>query len=264
MNILITEFKASFAFVGRNFNLVRRYIAWEGVFLVYSIVNTLTIGLIGWGDPQKIFFLIIGSLLWGFLSVLFHDVAEAIAWERWEGTIEYTFMAPIYRATYLLGHCLFAVLYAILRSVIILILVGFFFKINFSNANILSALTIVVISSFSFLGMGLVAATLPLLSPERGPQAAHILQAIILLVSGVYYDVSVLPAWIRPLSVISPGTYTLRAIRQAMLENASIAALWSDILILLVIGLFLIPAGLWIFDQAEIYAKKTGKLKRSG
>jgi ABC-2 type transport system permease protein len=125
-------------------------------------------------------------------------------------------------------------------------------------------MTIVVISSFSFLGMGLIAAVLPLLSPERGPQAAHIFQAIILLVSGVYYDVSVLPSWIRPFSVISPGTYTLRSIRRAMLENASIADVSSDILILLMIGLFLIPAGLWIFNQAEIYAKKTGKLKRSG
>ena len=264
MNTVATELKASLAFVGRNFNLVKRYAAWESVFLIYNIVNTLTIGFIGWGDPDKILYLIVGSLLWGFLSVLFHDVAESVAWERWEGTIEYTFMAPIHRLTYLIGQSFFAVLYAIVRSFIIMAAVAIFFKISFSNANILSALMIIIISSFSFLGMGLIGATLPLLSPEKGAQATHILQAVILLVSGVYYEVSVLPAWIRPLSVISPGTYTLRSIRRALLENASLADLSSDIIVLLLIGAFLIPFGFWVFSRAEIYAKKTGKLKRSG
>lgn len=264
MNRIAHELNASFAFVIRNFYLLRRYIGWESVFLVYTIVNTITIGLIGWGDPEKILYLIIGSLLWGFLSVLFHDVAEAVAWERWEGTIEYSFMAPIYRFTYLIGQCTFAVVYAILRSAIILVLVGIFFNISFARANLTASLIIIIISSFSFLGMGLIAAILPLLSPEKGAQAAHIFQAVILLVSGVYYDVSVLPSWLRPLSAISPGTYTLRAIRRALLENASIRDLAGDIVILLITGVILIPAGLWIFNRAEIYAKKHGKLKRSG
>jgi len=264
VNIVLSEAKASLAFVARNFNLVKRYAAWESVFLVYNVVNTVTIGFIGWGDPDKILYLIIGSLLWGFLSILFHDVAEAVAWERWEGTIEYTFMAPIYRLTYLFGQCTFAVIYAIFRSILIMALVAVFFKISFAQANIPATFVVILISSFSFLGMGLIGAIMPLLSPEKGAQATHIFQAIILLISGVYYDVSVLPAWLRPLSVISPGTYTLRAIRKSMLENASIAELSGDIAILIGIGLFLIPLGLWVFDRAEVYAKRTGKLKRNG
>lgn len=264
MNAVIYEIKASLAFVERNFNLVKRYAGWECVFLTYNVVNALTIGLIGYGDPQKVLYLIIGALLWGFLSVLFHDVAEAVAWERWEGTIEYTFMAPIHRFTYLVGQCSFAVLYALLRSVVIMALVALFFKISFQNANILATLVVLIIASFSFLGMGLVAAVLPLLSPEKGTQANHIFQAVILLISGVYYDITVLPAWIRPLSVISPGTYTLRAIRKALLENASLKELSLDIFILIFIGIILIPTGMWVFNKAEIHAKKTGKLKRSG
>jgi len=264
MNSIVNELKGSLAFVERNFNLVKRYAGWECVFLIYTVVNTLTIGFIGYGDPEKVLFLIVGSLLWGFLSVLFHDVAEAVSWERWEGTIEYTFMAPIHRFTYLSGQCSFAVMYAIIRSIIIMGLVAVFFNISFKNANIFATLVLLVISSFSFLGMGLMAAVLPLLSPERGTQATHIFQAIILLISGVYYDVSVLPSWIRPLSVISPGTYTLRAIRRALLENASLKDLTSDIIILILIGIILIPLGMWVFNRAEIYAKKTGKLKRSG
>lgn len=89
------EVRATYAFVERNFNLVRRYLNWEIVFLFYSIINALTIGFIGvTTGPEEVLFLTIGALLWGFLSVLFHEVGESVSWERWEGTIEYTFMAP--------------------------------------------------------------------------------------------------------------------------------------------------------------------------
>ena len=39
---------------------------------------------------------------------------------------------------------------------------------------------------------------------------------------------------------------------------------WSDVWPLLVIGIDCIPLGLWIFSLGETYAKRHGKLKRSG
>ena len=71
MNRIFVETKASYAFLERNFNLIKRYLGWELVFLVYSVVNTITIGYIGYGDNEKMLFLIIGALLWSFLSLLF-------------------------------------------------------------------------------------------------------------------------------------------------------------------------------------------------
>ena len=42
-------------------------------------------------------YLLIGTTMWSYLSAVFDVVAETIAWERWEGTIEYTLMAPVPR-----------------------------------------------------------------------------------------------------------------------------------------------------------------------
>ena len=39
----------------------------------------------------------IGAIFWNYLSVVFSWIAETIAVERWEGTLEYTMMAPIRR-----------------------------------------------------------------------------------------------------------------------------------------------------------------------
>ncbi|MBS10367.1 MAG: ABC transporter [Gemmatimonadetes bacterium] len=272
MNTLRSELKASFAFVERNFNLARRYASWEIIFISWNVVHALTIGLIGvfmaGDDPQKVqesvLFLIVGAVLWNFLRLLFFEVADAVAWERWEGTIEYTFMAPVYRLTHLAGQCLYAIVYGFLRSGIVLVSAVMFFDLSLDGGNLTTAAVVLAASSLSFLGLGLIAAVFPLLSPEKGARATDILGTLFLLISGVYYDVSVLPDWLRPLSTVSPGTYALRSIRGALLHGATIEQVSEDLWILLGTGAIMIPLGLWIFHIAEVYAKKTGRLKRSG
>ncbi|MFC7442703.1 ABC transporter permease [Laceyella putida] len=263
------EFHAMYAFVERSFSLVKRYITWELVFLFYNIVNTLTIGLIGLtvnGAEREttVLYLVIGALFWGFMSIQFEEVSNSITWERWEGTIEYTFMAPIRRITHLVGMCFFAILYGTVRTIVVLVAVAFFFDLSMDQANLVSALTVLLVASPAFIGLGLIAAILPLLSPERGSQATHIIQGVILLVSGVYYDIRVLPEWLQPLSTLSPATYALDAARKAILQGAGIIDLSHSLFALLGIGLVLIPLGLFVFHLAENYAMKTGKLKRNG
>jgi ABC-2 type transport system permease protein len=258
------ELAAVRAFIERNFNLMRRYFAWELVFLFYTVVNCFIIGLIGAGDPHKTLYLVIGAVMWGFLSLMFHEVSECVAWERWEGTIEYTFMAPIHRATHLVGQCSFAVIYGMFRSVLILGVAALFFGLSFEAANLSAAAIALAVGSLSFLGMGLMGAVLPLLSPEKGAQATHILQAVVLLLSGVYYEVDVLPSWLLPFAKVCPGTYALRSVRSALLEGAGLGDIALDLVVLLISGAIMIPLGLWVFSLAERWAKRTGRLKRSG
>jgi ABC-2 type transport system permease protein len=272
MNSITAEIRASFAFIERNFNLARRYASWEIIFTFWNVVHALTIGLIGvymgGDDPVKVresvLFLVVGAVLWNFLRLLFYEVADAVAWERWEGTIEYTFMAPVYRLTHLVGQCVYAIIYGFLRSGIVLISAVYFFDLDLVQANLTTAVLVLAAASLSFLGLGLMAAVFPLLSPEKGARATDIIGTLVLLVSGVYYDISVLPDWLRPLSTLSPGTYALRSIRAALLRNATVAEVQFDLILLVIIGIILIPLGLWVFHLAEVYAKKTGRLKRSG
>jgi ABC-2 type transport system permease protein len=105
-------------------------------------------------------------------------------------------------------------------------------------------------------------AVLPLISPEKGTQLGFIAQGLLLVVSGVYYPVSVLPDWMQWISKISPATYALRGTRESILHGAGLA--WADVWPLLIIGLVSVPLGLVIFRTGERYAKRHGKLKRSG
>ena len=67
--------------------------------------------------PALTTYLLIGALIWSYLSMLFDILSETVSWERWEGTIEYTFMSPASRATHLLGTSIYAVIYGIVRTV---------------------------------------------------------------------------------------------------------------------------------------------------
>jgi ABC-2 type transport system permease protein len=272
------ETRASYAFVERNFNMVKRYWGWEIVWLIYSLVNALSITFIGKATPaitgqqlsqtvinQTILYLLIGTLVWHYLSLVFDAIAEAVQWERWEGTIEYTFMAPVSRLTHLIGTTLFAVFYGLLHTVIILLVVSLFFDIDLRHANFLGGGLVLLFGSISFVGLGIFAAVLPLLFPERGAQMTNVVKALVLLVSGVYYPISVLPAWLQPFSRISPASYVLQGMREALQEGAGPIGLFgSRLLPLLLIGVVAIPIGLWCFMTAERYAKRTGKLKRNG
>ncbi len=269
------EMRQSYAFVARNFNLVKRYWGWEVVWMAYSVADALSVTFIGAGASKitgsseidanyLITYLLIGTLVWRFLSSIFHNISEMIAWERWEGTIEYTFMAPVRRFNQMIGQTLFAVLYSLLFTMVIGAVVGSFFDLNFSGANILTATVILLVGSLSFVGIGMVASILPLLYPERGAQMTNIVQAFFLLVSGIYYPVSVLPKWLQVLSKISPATYVLEGMRAALLPDTAGKSLASYVWPLLVMGIIMLPLGVYLFQRAEKYTKRTGKLKRNG
>ena len=68
----------------------------------------------------------------------------------------------------------------------------------------------------------------------------------------------------QALAKISPATYALEGCRAAILDGAGLSDLWGDIWPLIVIGIVSVPLGLWTFRRGERYAKKHGKLKRSG
>jgi ABC-2 type transport system permease protein len=267
--VLRGELIGLYGVVERNIYLTRRYLLWDLAFLLWTTANTLTIVFIARGVDLSAAQrneletkLLVGGVIWAFLGIIFEIVTETVAWERWEGTIEYTFMAPISRPVHLVGMGVYAVLYGLLRAAAIFFAVVLFIGIHLPRANYGAALALLSIASISFIGVGMMTAVLPLISPEKGAQLGFVAQGLMLVVSGVYYPVSVLPDWMQWISKISPATYALRGNRDQILSGAGLR--WADVWPLLVIGVLSIPIGLLVFRAGERYAKQHGKLKRSG
>lgn len=270
-------FRPMWAFVFRDFHMTRRYLSWVIVSVVYSIASGAAVALIGVAadDYMLTLKLVLGAVLWNFLSAMFHEIANSISYERWEGTLEYTFMAPVSRLVHLSGVNLAAIIYSIIRTILVLFGLMVFVHVSFAGANLPGLIVVLIVGSLAFMGLGLMAAILPVMSPENGAQATNIFQGVLLLISGVYYPVEVLPAWLQPFSAISPATYALSAGRKLMgldnsastegqLAGAPLSTVLPELGMLLFMGALFIPLGLWVFALVEAWAKRTGKLKRTG
>ena len=265
----------AWAFIERQTNLWKRYWAWEVVWLLYGVVNTLAVtfiakqvGQTGVASDRQVsdlvIFLLIGTLVWAYLSAVLDDISLVVTWERWEGTIEHTLMAPVSRALHLLGMSMFGIMHAMLRTGLIFACAIPFFSVDLGGANWVGAALVIGVGSASVAGLAILAGVLPLLYPERGTQMSFMVQALVLLVSGVYYSIDVLPPWLRVFSAISPATYILSGIRHALIDGQSIADLAGTIAMLALFGAVLVPGGIAVFAIGERWAKKTGKLKRQG
>ena len=272
-----TTMRQTWAFLFRGYHLTRRYIGWVIVFNFYAVVTSATVALIGVaaGNYQLTLTLVVGALLWNYLSWLYQEISMSIAYERWEGTLEYTFMAPVSRLVHLLGVSLYSLINSIVTSLIVLAGLVLFTNLTLRGANLVGVLVVLAVSTVAFVGLGLVSAVFPVMSAERGAEATHIFQGSLLLVSGVYYPIEVLPKWMQPLSAISPATYTLSASRKLFgvgmsgstperLAGAPLSAVTHELLVLALMGAILLPLGLWVFLKVEAWAKRAGKLKRTG
>ena len=182
--------------VERNAYLTKRYIWWDLAWFVWTVANTLTIVFIAKGIEaeggtlnveETMTTLLIGAVVWAYLGILFEFLMETVAWERWEGTIEYTFMAPLSRAMHLAGQGVFAILYGLLRATFLFVICGFvFFDLSMPDADFFAAFVVLLVASVSFIGIGMMMSVLPLISPEKGTQLGFVAQGTLLVVSGVY------------------------------------------------------------------------------
>lgn len=270
-----TQVGLGWAFVERQTNLWKRHWAWEVVWLFYGVVNTLAVTFIakqlgeqgvvsGDAAGDLVLFLLIGTLVWAYLSAVLDDISLVVTWERWEGTIEHTLMAPVPRVAHLIGTAAFGVMHGLLRTSLIMAISLPFFTVDLAGANWPAVAVVVLVGSFSLIGLGILAGVLPLVYPERGEQLSFMVQAVVLLVSGVYYSVDTLPGLLRVASWFSPATYLLRSVRAALIDGRGVTDAWGDLAAMTAFAVVLIPLSVAVFSAGERWAKRTGRLKRHG
>ena len=185
--------------VERNWYLVKRYFLWDLAFFLWTVANTLTIVFIAKGveatggeiDVDRLTTsLLVGAVIWAYLGIIFEFLTETVAWERWEGTIEYTFMAPLSRPRTWPARACSRSSTASSGAVFLFAVVATFFDLSMPDANYVAALVLLAIASVSFIGIGMMTSVIPLISPEKGMQlgvhrAGHAARRLRRLLPGV-------------------------------------------------------------------------------
>jgi ABC-2 type transport system permease protein len=204
-------------------------------------------------------FVLIGLAFTGYMGLSMSSFADSIREGQVMGTLEIMLLSPTRLSSILFSSSLWSYLLTTLRVVVYLALGVLVFGASLNQANLATALIVLILSITSFSSIGILSAAFVLLI-KKGDPVAWLLGSVSSLLAGVYYPISVLPDWLEPLSRILPLTYALDAMRLAMLKGYSLYEVRFDILVLLGFTLVLTPLAFLVFRKALKRAKMEGSL----
>ena len=128
-----------------------------------------------------------------------------------------------------------------------------------ASPNIPGCIVIFLFSVVIAVGIGILAAALQL-AIQKGSALVWLLGSGVWFMTGTLFPVTTLPKPLRVLADLIPITHSLNAMRLALLQGAGFFPLRSEIVILALFCLVLLPTSLWIFSLTLRRARLQGTL----
>jgi ABC-2 type transport system permease protein len=161
------------------------------------------------------------------MSVLFTAIfsSASIVWDREFGFLREILVAPVSRASIVVGKCLGGATIATFQGVIFLILAGFA-HVPYNPLLILTLIGELLLLSFTLTAFGVMMAA-RIKQFQAFMAVTQMLVMPLFFLSGALYPLSGLPAWLSVLTRIDPLTYVVGPMRHAVFSHLSMPALFS-------------------------------------
>ncbi|MFC1849562.1 ABC transporter permease [candidate division CSSED10-310 bacterium] len=204
-------------------------------------------------------FVLIGIAYQSYFNLALGSFSQNLRRDQMLGTLEMMLMTPTSGQQVVVLSASYDMLFTSFRIIIYIGVGALFFGLDLQHINILSCITILILSILSFSGLGILSAAI-IMYVKRGDPVVWLFSTLNTLFGGVYFTTDVLPPLLKKLSLLLPMTHTLHAFRQALLFGAGIEDIITEIMILLVFSIITLPAGLLAFKLAIQQAKRHGSL----
>lgn len=204
-------------------------------------------------------YVVVGNALQVMSFSAVFAVANITSQDKWQGTLPSLIVTPANRMALLVGRAFFQVLMSTLIAVTGLVYAGIIFGVSFSSANLVGIAIVIFLTSITMISFGLLISGIGLFM-RTAMIVANIFLFLTLLVSGVNFPVSALPAWLQPVSYAIPMTYGVNALRMAI-SGASLLSMVPVLIQELVNGLVVLFIGYLLLIGFEKLARSTGRLE---
>ncbi len=204
-------------------------------------------------------FAVVGFAFFDYLTVAVVAVELSLREARENGALEALLVTQTSVPLLLAGSALYPFLIASLRTLVYLGWAVLVFGFPVTSANWPAAAAALLASVLAFAGLGILSASYILLF-KRGNPARWAILGVSALVGGVMYPVAVLPEPLQWLARLTPISYSLEAVRSALLAGASFAAVWPAVRALLLFAAVLLPLSLAVFAWSLRRTKMAGTL----
>jgi ABC-2 type transport system permease protein len=248
------------AFFLRNWRMTYRnaFTVFEIVF--WPIVNLLSVGLLikflG-ADASTVVYVLVGTFALSTVQVCQLDVAYAVLFDMWSRSIKHQLVAPIRPWHLVLGSWLMGLVRGTTVFTLQAVVTHWVFGVSVLAHGPAPALALLGGLLLSAAGVGLLVTTLLMLFGLRAEVSAWSGVSLVLLLCGVYYPVSVLPAPLQVMAAGVPLTHFLEAFR-AQLGHAPVFT--APLLRGYGLAILYVVAGYALFAASIHRARRTGML----
>jgi ABC-2 type transport system permease protein len=204
-------------------------------------------------------FLLIGVALSDYLGLSLNTFSASIREGQGNGTLELMLLSPTGLPTILVASSLWVYIFTSVRVMLYLVAGIVLFGVQLGPVDPLAAGMVLLSSVACFAGLGVISASFVIVL-KRGDPLLWALGSLSTLLAGVFYPVEVLPEWLQAGSRLLPLTYSLEAMRLALMQGYSLPQIWPDVGILIGFSVVLLPLGFWSFRLAVRKAKADGSL----
>lgn len=225
----------------------------------WPMISLLSIGLLTRFlnlGASYVSFLIVGAVALTILQVAQIDVAYVLLFDMWSKSIKNTFIAPIKSYHLVFGALLFGIARGTVVFAILAVVSRYLFGFNSLEGGIVP-LVIFLGGVFSVAAViGMIVCISILTFGQKADVAAWSLSGLILLISGIYYPIEVLPPAMQVIARAIPLTYFLEYYRSVYIPGP------HNLAIGILLSVFYLTLGLMLFDKSIDRARKTGIMLR--
>jgi ABC-2 type transport system permease protein len=254
------EVVRTWAFAHRNVIMARRNVFfvfeltfWPGVAMLSHGLLTRFLAL----DAKMTAFILVGTVALSTIQVCQLDVAYAVLFDIWSKSMKHQFLTPIGIRHMAIGSWLVGVARGVTVFVLMAMIGTWAFRFDFMGGGP-GSLTLFLLGCFlCSLIIGLLVCSLVLLFGTRAETSAWAAVNFIVMLSGIYYPVSVLPGWAQGVAAGIPLTYFLDAFRQGYGFEPHFAHAWLKGFALT--GIYVVLAH-WALASAVTRSRRTGLL----
>uniref|UniRef100_A0A7C3RCV1 ABC transporter permease n=1 Tax=Archaeoglobus fulgidus TaxID=2234 RepID=A0A7C3RCV1_ARCFL len=241
-------------FTYRNYIITKRNFFTLFETLFWPIIGLISVGLMGAYlslEERYLAFILIGAVTLSILQVSQLDVAYVLLFDIWSKSLRYTFVTPVSIFHMIFGAWLFGSFRGLVAFLILALSGKYLFDLNLliDPPSLLLFLLGIFLSAMI---IGTLTCSLLLIFGYRAEVAAWTLTAIFMLLCGIYYPVTLLPAGIREIAYAIPLTHFLEFYRSFYGFSPSTsnpALLGYSLSFLFLILLFLIL--IWASERAR-------------
>ena len=168
---------------------------------------------------QYIGFVIMGGAMVAFWQNVLWSMATQFYWDRGVGNLEIYTVSPASLVAILLGMALGALSPTVLRASVVVLLGSILFQVAWAPSGIIPATGIFLLTWASLYGLGMLLASLFLFYGRDVWNLANGLQEPVYLLSGFYFPVRALGAYLGGAASLIPLTLGLDAMRQLLIPG---------------------------------------------